>query len=224
MSAPQPAITPQPQEATLPPTRVATTDTIMSLLRKPILQRAIVVLVLGSTAGLQYYLVNMPVGDVEQTERFRPAKVKAADQAVSFLNPETEAGEFSFTHVQAAESNKQRMLVDAYFDKASLSEDTLQRLSALAIHPPSGPAAISYLTSNVHNSSCSTVIQVDTLAEGGDTRAVQFSQREFLTSDRHRKIEVKMAGLDSTVVLSSRGSFTADGFAESTSSWVAGSS
>lgn len=210
MSARQPAISPRPQEPTQPPTRLEISGTTMSVLRKPIAQRAIVLLVLGAVAVVEYYLVNVPVADVERTGRISPAQVKAADQAVSFLNPETEADRFSFTYVQAAESTKQRMLVDAYFDKASLSEDTLQRMSALGIHAPSGPAAISYLTTNVHNSSCSTMIQVDTLAASGGTRVVQFSQGEFLLSDRHRMIEVKMAGLDSTIVLSSRGSFTAD--------------
>jgi len=87
-------------------------------------QRSIVVMVLAVAAYLQYYLVNVPIADLSQTTKFSPATVKAAEQVVSFKNPETDAGSFELGFDQPAESQKQRMVVDAYFDQASLSDET----------------------------------------------------------------------------------------------------
>jgi hypothetical protein len=173
-------------------------------------EKAKAVVVLCAAAGLQYYLVNLPVGDIEKTGRFSPAKVKAADEVVSFRNPETGPGRFSFSYEQAAESKKQSTLVDAYFDNAVLSQETLRKLAVLGITPPSGPAAISYLTSSERGAACSTVVQVDALPEESSARAVQFSQKEPAPSDRYRSVDIAMSGLDAVVTLKSQGPFTAD--------------
>jgi len=179
--------------------------------RKPAAQRVAAVMVLLAAAALQYFLVNVPVGDVGQTAKFSPAKVKATDELVSFDSPESGADPFSFAYAQAAESNEQKMLVDAYFDQAALSEETLHRLAALGVHAPSAPGPISYVTSTAHDATCSTAFHVDTSNAAGDAHTVQFFQSEIAPSDRHRLLEVKTAGLDSTVTLSSSGSFAPGG-------------
>jgi len=175
-------------------------------------QRAIVVMVLAAAAYLQYYLVNVPIADLSQTTKFSPATVKAAEQVVSFKNPETDAGSFEFGFDQPAESQKQHMVVDAYFDQGALSDETLHKLASLGVQAPPEAAAISYLTSSAPNGSCNTAVRVQTedvqtTGIPGQVRAAEFSQSELAPSDRHRLLEVQMKGLDSTVTLSSQGTF-----------------
>jgi hypothetical protein len=169
-------------------------------------QRIIAVLVLAAAVGVQYYLVNMPVADLSQTTKFSPATVKATDQLVWFTSPETEAGRFTFIYDQPAESQKQNMLVNAYFDKASLSQETVHKLAALGVQAPSDATSVSYVTSTTHNGVCSTTVQVEA-SSSRETR-VQFSQSEIAPTDRHRLLEVNIAGSDSTVLLSSGGPFS----------------
>jgi hypothetical protein len=99
-------------------------------------RRSVVGLVLAAAAILQYYLVNLPVADLSQTTKFSPAKVMAADEIVSFTNPQTEPGHFSFTYEQPAESQGQRMLLSVRFDHATLTDETLTQFATLGIHAP----------------------------------------------------------------------------------------
>jgi hypothetical protein len=170
-------------------------------------QRVIAVTVLAAAACLQYYLVNVPIADLSQTTKFSPATVRAAEQVVSFKNPEADAGSFEFGFDQPAESQKQRMVVDVYFDQASLTDETLHKLASLGVHAPPEAAAISYLTSSATKGSCNTAVQVQTSGIPGQARAAEFSQSELASSDRHRLLEMKMSGMDSTVALSSQGTF-----------------
>jgi hypothetical protein len=177
-----------------------------------LVQRAIVVIVLAAAAYVQFYLVNLPSAELSQTAKFSPATVKATEQLVSFENPETDPGQFEFGFEQAAESQNQRMVVDAYFDQATLSDTTMHKLAALGVQPPPGAAPISYLTSDDQNVRCNTAVQIQTKDAQTDAvpkpaRAVEFRQSELAPSDRHRLLEVKMQGSDSTVTLSSQGTF-----------------
>jgi hypothetical protein len=195
---------------------------LAAVCRRLVVQRVIVVMVLAAAAYLQYYLVNVPIADLSQTTKFSPATVKASEQMVSFKNPETEAGKFDFGFDQPAESQKQRMMVDAYFDRAALSDATLRTLAALDVHAPAEAAAITYLTSDEPNVRCNTAVRVQTLSiptsggptsgrpasmNPGQTRAAEFSQSQLASSNRYRVLEMKMKGLDSTVTLSSQGTF-----------------
>ena len=170
-------------------------------------QRAMAVMVLAAAAFLQYYLVNVPIADLSQTTLFSPATAKATEQVVSFKNPETDAGSFQFGFDQPAESQKQRMVVDAYFDQASLADETLHKLASVNIQAPTAAAAISYLTSAAPHGSCNTAVQVQTTGIPGQVRAAEFFQSEMAPSDRHRLLEMNMKGLNSTVTLSSQGTF-----------------
>src|SRR5215831_5530630 len=98
--------------------------------RKPVQQRVFVLVVLGTAFAVQYRLVNMTVADVKDTQKLAPASINAIESSVGFLDPETEPGEFSFGYQQVSD---QHMIVDAYFDKAALSEETLQNLAALGV-------------------------------------------------------------------------------------------
>lgn len=173
-------------------------------------QRGIVILALAGAVALQYWLVNVPIADLSQTTKFSPATVKAADQIVSFRNPETDPGNFAFAYEQAADSQKQRMVVDAYFDNAVLTDQSIQRLAALNVHAPSQAGTISYLTSVGRNGTCDTAVHVDTARASSQDSLVQFAQSELAQSNRHRLLEVKTSGLDSTITLSSQGTFGAN--------------
>ena len=167
-------------------------------------QRALVLLILAGAAGLEYYLVNVPVADLRETSRFSPAKVAAVDEAVEFTNPESDPGRFAFTYEQPVESPKQRMLVDAYFDKATLAEETVRRLAALGVQAPGDADAIRYLTSASGGGVCSTSIHVQAVGNGG---SVRFSQNSVASSDRRRLLGVMMNGVGSVVTISSKGAF-----------------
>ena len=183
----------------------------VTLYRSLPVQRGLVVLVLAGAVALQYRLVNVPIADLSQTTKFSPATIKAADQVVSFRNPETDPGRFAFAYEQTADSQKQRMVVDAYFDNAVLAQETIQKLASFDIHAPSQPAAISYLTSMNHDGTCDTAVRVETARTATKDYFVQFGQSELAPSDRHRLLEIKLTGLDSAVTLSSQGTFSATG-------------
>ena len=203
--APSPIPGPRQQ----PPARLASSrwQRLAALYRRLPVQRGIVALVLAAAIGLQYRLVNVPVADLSQTTKFSPATIKAADQVVSFRNPETDPGSFAFAYEQISESLKQRMVVDAYFDNAVLAEDTIRKLASIKVQAPSQPAAISYLTSMSGNGTCDTSVHVDTVRTNTNDYFVQFAQSELAPSDRHRLLEMKLTGLDSEVTLSSQGTF-----------------
>lgn len=178
--------------------------TVRELYGRLVTQRAIVLLVLAAAVGLEYYLANVPVADLSETSKFSPAKVMAAEQVVEFTNPETDPGHFAFTYKQPVESQKQRMLVDAYFDKATLSDETVQRLAALGAQAPGDADAIRYLTSVSGGGVCSTAIHVQA---AGSRDWVRFSQNSVANSDRRRLLGITMNGVDSVVTISSKGAF-----------------
>ena len=216
-----------PVPTILAPAAISPWARLQDFYRRMLVQRVIVLMVLAAAAYLQYYLVNVPIADLSQTTKFSPATVKASEQIVSFKNPETDAGAFAFGFEQTAESLKQRMAVDAYFDQASLSEETLHKLSALGVQAPAGAAAISYQTSDDDhgdspagghaNVRCKTAVQLQTnfgqtentqvTASHQQARAAEFWQSASASSDRHRLLEMKMSGMDSTATLSSQGTF-----------------
>jgi hypothetical protein len=171
-------------------------------------QRVFVVLVLAAVLGLQYRLVNMPVAELKDTQKFESASIKAGEDTVSFIDAKTEPGQFRFGYAQPAD---QKMIVDAYFDSAALSEETLQRFAALGIHAPSGPAHISYKTDAVQHTGCSTEFEVETVGRGSGRTEAQFFQDGPAPSNRHRSMGFKMAGLDSTIKIVSGGAFAASG-------------
>jgi hypothetical protein len=195
----------------------------MRFLRKPATQRALVVVVLAVALAVQYRLVNMPVSELKDTQKFTPAYINSAEDAVSFIDPETEPGQFSFRYEQLP---GQRMIINAYFDHAALSAETLQQLANLGVHGPSGLNSISYLT-NPQGTGCSTNFAIETVRHNGEgTSEVQFFQAEQAPSERHRLIESRMSGLDSTVKIVSAGATNAGQLAQcgvslQVGSWVA---
>jgi hypothetical protein len=168
-------------------------------------QRVAVSICLIAAVGVQYRLVYMPVADLQDTHKFKPASLKAGEKVASFVDPQTDDPHFNFSFDQPAESGQPNMIVDAYFDKAALSDQTVQRLTALGLQVPSGLASISYLNVSDGHAECRTEFTVETTASAA--AAVQFAQNENAPSERHRLIDIKMTGYDSTVTLASAGGF-----------------
>src|SRR5437879_8862245 len=83
----------------------------------------------------EWMLVNVPVSEVGG--QF-PATVRARDEIVTFTAPASvTGGSFSFSYAPPTEA--ERVLLDAYFDNARLSDQTLQAFKSLQVSAPSSP-------------------------------------------------------------------------------------
>ncbi|HUJ93464.1 MAG TPA: hypothetical protein VLW46_00715 [Candidatus Bathyarchaeia archaeon] len=176
-------------------------------------QRVLVTLALTAAIGIQYRLVNMPVADLKETKKF-PAHLQSGRDAVSFVDPQTTDGNFAFEFDQPGESRDANMIVDAYFDRAALSSQTLQSLAAIGLQAPSDFAASTYVNESPRHSDCRTKFTVATTKSGVADSAVQFFQSERAQSERSRLVEVMITGYDATVNLVSSGAFVPSGAAQ----------
>lgn len=205
----------QPQPAAGPPAPQLVSAPVVkqggALWKKIAFRRTFAVLAIIAAAAVQYLLVNVPVNDIDQSGKFQPANVKAAEEYVSLVNPETQPGEFSFTYAGHAESPTQKIDLDAYFDNAQLSEETAQRLTALGIAAPRELASAKYVTGSARDGTCSTSISVQAGVPPNGSSEVQFYQKEVAPSAREHLLETKMMSSDATVTLSSQGTFLANG-------------
>ena len=151
-----------------------------------------------AAAVVQYYLVNIPTGEVG--EQF-PATVRARIEAVTFTAPGTaEGGAYSLQYAPPTEAEP--VLVDAYFENAQLAPDTVQQLRALQVTPPTASGAISYLTSTVKKGSCGTKFEV---APVSAPASVRFAQTDDDALARLRSLAVAFAGTDTEITLTSQG-------------------
>lgn len=124
---------------------------------------------LVAAVALEYYLVNVPVAEVGGEF---PATVRARAEMVTFDHPGlVDGGTFSFGYTPPTEAEK--VLLDAYFDNAQLSQSTLQALRSFQISAPASSSPITYLTSTVSQSACSTKFEVTPVSP---PESIQFSQ------------------------------------------------
>ncbi|HEY5174758.1 MAG TPA: hypothetical protein VII95_04240 [Terriglobales bacterium] len=167
--------------------------------RTGIAQKVAALTCLIAAAALVSYLVNIPVGEVGG--QF-PATVRARAEIVSFDNPGlVDGGIFSFGYTAPTEAEK--VLLDAYFDNAHLSPQTLQALHALRVDAPSSSASITYLTSTVSHGACST--QLEAQPTGPHLSSIQFSQTSSDSLEGYRSLGASFDGTDTEVVLTSQG-------------------
>lgn len=146
----------------------------------------------------QYFLVNIPIGEV--SGQF-PATVRARTEAVAFNSPSVpDGGMFSLQYTPPSEA--QPILVDAYFDNAQLAPETLQSFRALQVDAPASAGSISYLTSNVKKGSCSTKFAVVPVSAPA---SVQFSQTDDDSLAALRSMAISFAGTDVDITLTSQG-------------------
>jgi hypothetical protein len=189
----------QPPEAgTVQPVPVNPSPARTPYWRKPLFGKLAAVLCLIAAAGIDYVLVNIPVGEV--SGEF-PANVKARAETVTFDNPGlVEGGPFSFEYRPRTE--KEKVLVDAYFDAAQLSEQTLQNLKSFQISAPTSVGPITYLTSTIQDQGCTTKVEVKPVSP---PTSVQFSQTSTDSLQGYRSLGAGFQGTDTEVTLTSQG-------------------
>jgi hypothetical protein len=157
---------------------------------------------LVAVARVEYYLVNLPVGEIQNSKKFGPAEVQAGSEFVTFDHPDSGGGRFSFSFAQP-ESQSQKVLLDARFDSAQLADETLAQLKSLGVAPPAALGAVSYLTSTAGSGACSTTLQVN--AGNPAPASVEFTQDNNELPDNYRQLGVRFAGADAALILTSEG-------------------
>jgi len=154
---------------------------------------------LTAAAAFEYYLVNIPVAEVGS--QF-PATVRARAEIVAFDNPAlADGGTFSFGYTPPTEAEK--VLLDAYFDSARLSPQTLQAFHSFQVAAPSSTGSITYLTSTISHGACSTKLDVQPV--GSHLLSVQFSQTSGESLEGYRSLGASFDGTDAEVTLTSQG-------------------
>lgn len=156
-------------------------------------------LCLVAAVVLEYFLVNLPIAQ-EVGGQFHPAIAKAGLQAVTFQKPQDDSGSFAFEYTPASEADP--VTVDAYFDNAQLSPETLQSFHSLQVAAPSSAAGIIYATSAVKNGACATKFEVKPVSPPG---SVRFSQTEGESLAGFRNLGISILGSDAEVTLTSAG-------------------
>ena len=153
---------------------------------------------LFAAAALEYYLVNIPVAQVGGEF---PASVRARAEAVTFDHPGlVDGGVFSFGYTPPTEAEK--VLLDAYFDDAQLSQPTLQAFKSFQISAPASISSITYLTSTVSQGACSTKLEVTPVSP---PVSIQFSQTSSDSLQGYRSLGASFEGSDAEVTLISQG-------------------
>ncbi len=171
--------------------------------RASIAKKLLALVCLAAVTLVEYYLVNLPVGEVQDSKKFSPAEVDAASNFATFEHPESGGG-FSFSFAQT-ESQGQKTLLDARLENAQLADETVQQLKRLGASPPLNAGKLSYLTSTVPGGSCSTKLDVTTT--NPNPASVELMQDTNQLPDDMRQLVAKFTGTDATVTLLSAGEF-----------------
>jgi len=173
----------------------------MSFLSSAVANKYLSVAALLSVAAAEWMLVNVPVSDV--SGQF-PAAVRSKDEIVAFANPLAATGD-SFLFEYAPPSESEKVLLDAFFDKARLSDATVASLKSLHVIAPTTSGVIAHLTSNYGAGSCATKFRVE--PAGGAFSSVEFSQSGDDISSDYRALGVRFVGTDGLVTLTPQGAF-----------------
>jgi len=156
---------------------------------------------LVAAAAVEWKLVNLPGGDV--SGQF-PTTVRARNEIVTFTEPgSVSGGPFSFRYAPPTEAEK--VVLDAYFDNAQLSNEMAQALKPFQISAPTSPGVITYLTSGAGNAACATKLQVE--PAGGNLKSVEFSQGGSDITSGYRTLGANFIGAGVVVTLLSQGAF-----------------
>lgn len=155
-----------------------------------------------SAVAVEWMLVNVPVSEI--SGQFPPATVRARDEIVTFASPAAVTGD-SFLFEYAQETESEKILLDAFFDRAQLSDTTVAALKSLQVPAPITPGVIAHLTSNVGSGSCATKLRVE--PAGGQFSGMQLSQSGDDISSDYRALGVRLFGADALVTLTPQGAF-----------------
>src|SRR5215472_1592059 len=113
-------------------------------------QKTLALCCLLGAVAVEWMLVNLPAGDLKG--QF-PVTIRARNEIATFTDVgSVSSGPFSFSYAPATEAEK--VLLDVYFDRAQLSDETLGVLKSIQVAAPASPGTITYLTSNAGNAAC----------------------------------------------------------------------
>jgi hypothetical protein len=150
---------------------------------------------------VEWKLVSLPADEV--SGQF-PATVRARDEIVTFTEPgSVTGGPFSFVYAPPTEVEK--VFLDAYFDNAQLSDQTLQAFRSLQISAPTSPGVVTYLTSGAGNAACATKLRVEPASSG--LKSVEFSQGDGAITSGYRTLGASFIGTGAIVTLISQSLF-----------------
>lgn len=167
--------------------------------RSSLAGKVLALVCLIAAAAVEWKLVNLPGGEV--TGQF-PVTVRARDEVVTFGEPGSVTGAaFSFLYAPPTEAEK--VLLDAYFDNAQLSSQTLQAFKAFQISAPTSPGVITYLTTGAGSAACSTRVQVE--PADANLKSVEFSQSGSDITSGYRSLGTSFGGTGAVVILTSQG-------------------
>jgi hypothetical protein len=92
----------------------------------------------------------------------------------------------------------ERVIANAFFDNAQLSDETLKTLHQLLVSAPSSPGVITHVTSGA-GAACTTSFQVE--PDSSNLKTVEFSQGDSDISNSYRGVAVRFIGTDAIVTL-----------------------
>jgi hypothetical protein len=160
-------------------------------------QRLLAFLCLVVVGAIQWRLVNFDSGPFKEQ-----LTVEAHNEVATFGSPKSsDNGPFSFAYTPA--SAAKRVLLEAYFDNAQLSQKTVQEFQLLEVSAPSTAGLISYLTTGEGNSACATSVSVRPDADSPS--GVTFSESGNNPNYGYRSLGVTFTGSDTTVTFVSQG-------------------
>lgn len=160
---------------------------------------ALALLCLLAAAIVEWKLVNLPSGEVNEKLVVEPKQVLGFDSPAS-----SDGAPLSFAYAPA--SDAERVVLDAYFERARLDSETLQAFAVLQVAAPQSTGFITYMTSGVGNSACATTFSVTPL---GAVKNVKFSQNGDNITAGYRSISAVFEGADVLVKLVSHGGLQA---------------
>lgn len=175
---------------------------MLAFLHTGLASKILSVAALSAAVAVEWMLVNVPVSEVGG--QFPPATVRARDEIVTFTSPTAVTGDsFLIEYAQGSESEK--VLLDAFFDRAQLSDTTVAALKSLQVLAPTALEVIAHLTSNVGSGSCATKLRVE--PAGGHFSGMELSQNGDDISSDYRALGVRFTGADALVTLTPQGAF-----------------
>ncbi len=189
----------QAEEIPATPARATPGKPRLPIWRSRLAGKVLALVCLVAAAVVEWKLVNLPIGEV--SGQF-PATVRARDEVVTFGDPGSVTGAaFSFQYAPPTEAEK--VLVDAYFDNAQLSSQTLQTFKSFQISAPASPGVITYLTTGAGSAACSTKLQVG--PADANLKSVEFSQSGSDITSGYRSLGTSFGGTAAVVTLTSQG-------------------
>ena len=163
--------------------------------RSLLVKKSVALLVFMAVLGLQVYLANIPP-QVDFASVSLVAKGQAEELVI--IDPiSSQPDGILFTYDGASEE-----VMDAWFDNAQLSGQTLQLMTLLGLAAPGRPSTVNYTTQDqelVTAESCETAVSVQTFTDTVAGSSIHLFQKESLPANLYRTLEMRPVGMEVSV-------------------------